>query len=179
LPPVTVKNSGSGITHVHWSSRVIVMLTTASAFRYYDITCPTSNPTTQTIRRWTAPTVSTNVTCTSDGVPLQTWDTFWYELPTAQAGTNGFVLNNLQIVTLLGTTFTAIKPSWVLVAILQRGHAESLRWCGYQSIIPSPPWLGTRRREARTSMQLDTLTAATINVGAASVLDDRYAEQLP
>jgi hypothetical protein len=167
---VTVKNSGGSpnITHVHWSSRVIVMLTTASSFRYYDITCPTSNPTAQTIKRWTAPTVSTNVACTSDGVPLQDWDTLWYALPTTQAGQT-FQLDNLQIVTLLGS-FAAIKPNWVLLAIRSGDVPTSIRWCGYQSIIPIPTVVGNTTTRSANSMQLDTLTAATINVGAASVL---------
>jgi hypothetical protein len=79
------------------------------------------------------------------------------------------VLNNLQIVTLLAAAFTAIKPNWVLLAIRSGDTPTSIRWCGYQSIIPIPTVVGNTTTRSANSMQLDTLTAATINLAGSSI----------
>ena len=92
---LTVKNTdgvNGGTTYIRWSDRLVcgqVFRSTVSTF--YEIYCPANG---DTVRRYASNSnVATNLTVTADGIPLQDWDSLWYELPiTSEHST---VLTNL------------------------------------------------------------------------------------
>ena len=110
-----MKNTGSvntGTTYIRWSDRLVCgQLFRSAQSTFYEIYCPASG---NIIKRYAANSnVAADLTVTADGIPLQNWESLWYELPTSSVPST--VQANLKVLD-LESTFNAPLPNWLFIA---------------------------------------------------------------
>lgn len=124
----------STVGYIKWTSRVIaipVEKTEFSSNGYIEINCPASG--TVTYYGYSGGDVTTTYTCTSDGIPLGTWDALYYEVTPGQTYVSD--QTKFRVVNYQNSTW---RPSsnWLLIAIRNGDHTNQIvRWIPGQANI--------------------------------------------
>jgi hypothetical protein len=129
-----VINGGGNVTwsgtNLLWNTRVLIIPTKRSEYGsvgYFEINCPTSG----TITYYNTSNVTTTVTCTGTGIPMNSFEALYYEITPGQTNIND--ATKLRLVNFNNTTW---KPTsnWMLIAVV---GDSSLKWIPGNTYIPT------------------------------------------
>jgi len=127
--------SGGGIvthtsTHIKWSKRILALPIDLSygALGYFDITCPLTG----TIEAFTGTSGVTTVTCTSDGIPMSSYQALFYKV---NYGQNEISVQEQFVIVMYNNTTYKQTSDWILLAI-RNADDNYIKWLPANTYLP-------------------------------------------